>query len=87
MGAAVLYAFANARGKEVLCFAHVTNQMALTDGDFEKGEANGARDALRLIDALVDLHRPAITAPQLRPVDEDVDRAGRAEAAPLERLT
>jgi len=28
--------------------------MALTNGDFEKGEANGARDALRLIDALVD---------------------------------
>jgi len=37
----------------VLCFAHVTNQMALTNGDFEKGEDNGARDALRLIDALV----------------------------------
>jgi len=54
MEAAALYAFANARGKQVLCFAHVTNQMALTDGDFEKGEANGARDALRLIDALVD---------------------------------
>jgi uridine phosphorylase len=53
MEAAALYAFANARGKQVLCFAHVTNQMALTDGDFEKGEANGARDALRLIDALV----------------------------------
>jgi uridine phosphorylase len=54
MEAAALYAFANARGKQVLCFAHVTNQMALTDGDLEKGEANGARDALRLIDALVD---------------------------------
>jgi len=27
--------------------------MAISDGDFEKGEANGARDALRLIDALV----------------------------------
>jgi uridine phosphorylase len=53
MEAAALYAFAKARGKHVLCFAHVTNQMAITDGDFEKGEANGARDALRLIDALV----------------------------------
>ena len=53
MEAAALYAFANARGKRVLCFAHVTNQMGLSDGDFEKGEANGARDALRLIDALV----------------------------------
>jgi len=27
--------------------------MALTEGDLEKGEAYGARDALRLIDALV----------------------------------
>jgi uridine phosphorylase len=53
MEAAALYAFAKARDKQILCFAHVTNQMALTDGDFEKGEANGARDALRLIDALV----------------------------------
>ncbi len=53
MEAAALYSFANARGKKVLCFAHVTNQMALTVGDFEKGEANGARDALRLIEALV----------------------------------
>jgi purine-nucleoside phosphorylase len=53
MEAAALYAFAKARGEQVLCFAHVTNQMAITDGDFEKGEANGARDALRLIDALV----------------------------------
>jgi hypothetical protein len=31
----------------------VTNKMALRDGDLEKGEAYGARDALRLIDALV----------------------------------
>jgi hypothetical protein len=53
MEAAALYAFAKARDKQILCFAHATNQMALTDGDFEKGEANGARDALHLIDALV----------------------------------
>ncbi len=53
MEAAALYAFAVARGRPVLCFAHVTNQMGRTDGDFEKGEANGARDALRLIEALV----------------------------------
>jgi uridine phosphorylase len=49
MEAAALYAFARARGKPVLCFAHVTNQMAQVDGDFEKGEANGAHDALGLV--------------------------------------
>jgi uridine phosphorylase len=33
----------------VLCFAHVTNQMAVVEGDFEKGEADGAHDSLDLI--------------------------------------
>ena len=49
MEAAALYAFAEARSKPVLCFAHVTNQMALIEGDFEKGEQDGALDALSLI--------------------------------------
>jgi uridine phosphorylase len=49
MEAAALYAFAEARRKPVLCFAHVTNQMAQIEGDFEKGEANGTRDALDVI--------------------------------------
>lgn len=49
MEAAALYAFAQARGKKVLCFAQVTNQMGQIDGDFEKGEANGAHSALALI--------------------------------------
>ncbi|HEY4174735.1 MAG TPA: nucleoside phosphorylase [Rhodopila sp.] len=53
MEAAALYAFAAARQRSVVCFAHVTNQMAQIDGDFEKGEANGARDALELIGATV----------------------------------
>ena len=48
MEAAALYAFAEARRKSVLCFAHVTNQMGQT-GDFEKGEANGATASLALI--------------------------------------
>jgi nucleoside phosphorylase len=51
MEAAALYAFARARTKPVVCFAHVTNQMAQIDGDFEKGEANGVHDALDLIAA------------------------------------
>jgi uridine phosphorylase len=53
MEAAALYAFAEARRQPVVCFAHVTNQMAQVDGDFEKGEANGTRDALNLIAATV----------------------------------
>jgi uridine phosphorylase len=57
MEAAALYAFAQVRQKPVLCFAHVTNQMGRVDGDFEKGEADGSRDALQLI---------AITADRLR---------------------
>jgi hypothetical protein len=35
----------------VICFAHVTNQMATVEGDFEKGAANGAHDAIDLIAA------------------------------------
>jgi uridine phosphorylase len=53
MEAAGLYAFARARQKAVLCFAHVTNQMALIEGDFEKGEADGAIDAIAVIVAAV----------------------------------
>ncbi len=49
MEAAALDAFAAARRKAVLCFAHVTNQMAQVEGDFEKGEAYGTIDALAVI--------------------------------------
>jgi uridine phosphorylase len=49
MEAAALYAFAAARQRDVICFAHVTNQLAQIEGDFEKGEADGAADALRLL--------------------------------------
>jgi len=49
MEAAGLYAFANARRKPVLCFAHVTNQMAIIEGDFEKGEADGSSASLAVI--------------------------------------
>lgn len=53
MEAAALYAFARARGRAVLCFAHVTNQMGQI-GDFEKGEANGATASLALIQAVAE---------------------------------
>lgn len=49
MEAAALYAFSRARGKPVVCFAHVTNRMASVEGDFEKGAAGGSYDALRVI--------------------------------------
>lgn len=51
MEAAGLYAFAAARGKPVLCFAHVTNQMAVEAGDFEKGEEDGSTASLAVIAA------------------------------------
>ncbi len=51
MEAAALYAFAAAAGRRLLCIAHVTNTMGQDEGDFEKGEAEGAADALRLIGA------------------------------------
>jgi len=49
MEVAGLYAFAKARGKPVICFAHVTNQMAQIEGDFEKGFADGAEASLGVI--------------------------------------
>jgi uridine phosphorylase len=53
MEAAALYAFAQARGRAVLCFAHVTNQMGRAEHDFEKGDANGACAALSVIETVV----------------------------------
>jgi uridine phosphorylase len=52
MEAAALYTFARQRGKAVVCLAHVTNTMGLADQDFEKGEEQGAKDALRVLEAL-----------------------------------
>lgn len=49
MEAAALYAFAKARGRAVLCFAHVTNQMARIEGDFEKGASDGAEESLQVV--------------------------------------
>jgi uridine phosphorylase len=59
MEAAALYSFARAKGARVLCIAHVTNAMGQGGEDFEKGEADGTRDALAVIAAVVaGLHRP-----------------------------
>jgi len=50
MEASALYAFAKAKHKKVICFAHLTNKMAQSEGDFEKGEEMGSIDTLTLID-------------------------------------
>jgi uridine phosphorylase len=66
MEAAGLYAFARARCKPVLCFAHVTNQMAVIEGDFEKGEADGSSASLNVITAAAIAWRRLVT-PELGP--------------------
>ena len=49
MEAAALYAFAEARQKQVVCYALVTNQMGAIEGDFEKGDKEGLHGFLALI--------------------------------------
>lgn len=53
MESAALYAFSTAKKKPVVCLAHVTNQMAVERGDFEKGRDNGAHDALAAVEAVI----------------------------------
>lgn len=59
MEAAALYAFARQTGVQVLCLAHVTNIMGQTGADFEKGEAEGTRDALAVLEAVVRALQPS----------------------------
>jgi uridine phosphorylase len=49
MEASALYAFSEAKGQPVICFAHITNQMGNVENDFEKGEAQGSLDAMEVI--------------------------------------
>jgi uridine phosphorylase len=49
MEAAALYAFAQASGADVVCLAHLTNDMGTSAIDFEKGAAEGAEQALGLV--------------------------------------
>ena len=51
MEAAALYACAQVKAKDIVCFAHITNQMAQIEGDFEKGVDQGSHDALTVISA------------------------------------
>ena len=52
MEASALYAYAEARSRDVVCVAHVTNTMATNGDDFEKGEADGTHRTLAVIDAI-----------------------------------
>ena len=58
MEAAALYAFAQAANRQVLCLAHVTNTMGQAGQDFEKGEADGTADAMRILEAIVQAREP-----------------------------
>lgn len=49
MEAAALYALAEAKHYAIVCFAHVTNQMAQGGDDFEKGADGGSHTALAII--------------------------------------
>ncbi len=49
MEAAALYALAVAQQRDIICFAHVTNQMGQAAEDFEKGVAQGSHAALQVI--------------------------------------
>lgn len=63
MEIAGLYAFAAAKKQAVVCFALVTNEMAQSEGDFEKGPDNGAGHALSLVDAAARAWRATPAAP------------------------
>jgi uridine phosphorylase len=52
MEAAALYAFADSTGHDVVCLAHLTNELG-GEGDFEKGAAGGAEDALCVLEAIL----------------------------------
>ncbi len=51
MEASALYALAEVRDIDVVCFAHVTNEMGRAEEDFEKGQDWGSKDALKMVDA------------------------------------
>ena len=60
MEAAALYAFARSAGVRVLCLAHVTNTMGQDGTDFEKGEADGTREALSVLSSVIEALYPII---------------------------
>ena len=66
MEAAALYALAMAQRRDIICFAHITNQLGQGDADFEKGHANGSLATLAVIQEATRIWRaqtPASLAP------------------------
>jgi uridine phosphorylase len=53
MEAAALYALAAAKDFKIICLAHVTNTMAQSGADFEKGQEDGTVDALAVLGQMV----------------------------------
>ena len=53
MEAAALYALSEVKNYNIICFAHLTNSMAQSEGDFEKGEEFGSIDTLALTSYLL----------------------------------
>ena len=49
MEASALYAFAQAKKKPVVCFAHVTNRLATAENDFDKGEDNASKRMIEIV--------------------------------------
>lgn len=49
MEASALYALSAVKNYAIICFAYLTNSMAQSEGDFEKGEEFGSLDSLNLI--------------------------------------
>jgi purine-nucleoside phosphorylase len=62
MEAAALYTFARVAEVKVLCLAHVTNTMGQRGADFEKGEADGTRDALAVLENTISALEPLVRA-------------------------
>jgi uridine phosphorylase len=55
MEASALYALSEVKSYSIICFAHLTNSMAQTEGDFEKGEESGSLDTLNLISYVLNM--------------------------------
>lgn len=60
MEAAALYALARVKNYKIICFANLTNSMAQTEGDFEKGEEFGSIDSLALMSSILKMIHPKI---------------------------
>ena len=71
--AAALYAFATAAGRAIICYAHVTNQMAQSEGDFEKGEHAGSQTVLHVLGQTVRCWRQG---QQARPTESTPGKEG-----------